>query len=204
MSIKLPLPYLSYSAYWLYNKDPLGYYQQYFIARVEEPTEKMLLGKIFQEAWSDPAFDYEAELIKEGFTSNYARIVKTAIDHPQAVRLPKVLCEKKFQVQGRGLKYPILGIFDGFDKNMKLVVENKMGTPWRQDRVDTDEQLTWYTLICVIKFGFYPKIRLQSFNGRNGIPTIYNTKRSKAQVEALIRKINAVVERISAGDFELR
>jgi len=197
----MPLPYLSYSAFELYQTDPMEFYQQYFIGRIDRTTPKMTLGKIFQEAWSNPKYDYVTELKNEGFTSNQARIITTALGHKQTVQLPKSKCEKKHTVIGEGLNYPILGIFDGDDEAAQLVVENKFGAPWNQQRVDSHRQLTWYALIVKIKRGYIPKLLLQSINSKTGIPSKYWTRRTRFDIDCLVHDINNMVARVEAGDF---
>lgn len=199
--LKMPLPYLSYSAFDLYQRDPMEFYQQYFIGRVDRATPKMILGKIFQEAWSDPKYDYVAELRKAGFTSNYERIIKTALTHPQTINLPKGKCEKKFIVKGRGLNYPIMGIFDGDDEDKELIVENKFGAVWSKSTVETHKQLTWYSLVNKIKRGYIPKVLLQSFNSKNGIPTKFLVKRSALEIDRLVQEINEMVAKVENGIF---
>ena len=205
--MKLPAPYISYSQYWLYRKDPMEYYEQYYIGRVDEPTPPMILGRVFQEAWCDPKYNYTQALIDEGMApaARYSRIIKTALEHPRTIKVAKSKTEKRLKVQGMGLKYPILGILDGFDTDRRVILENKMtNNAWDQDRADTDEQLTWYALAVRLKYGWTPKIILQAVNSKNGIPKQYQTKRYVTQMRDLIININSMVDRIAAGDFEQR
>lgn len=198
----MPLPYLSFSAFDLYQRDPIEFYQQYFVCRVDRATAKMTLGKIFQEAWSDPKYDYKKALKSAGFTSNYERIVRTALEHPRTVRLPKNKCEKKYIVKGRGLAYPIMGVFDGDDVGKKTIIENKFGAVWSQDTVTKHKQITWYMLVNKIKRGYMPKFLLQSYNAKNGIPKHYWAKRYEFDLDKLVQEINTMVARVQAGDFE--
>lgn len=198
----MPLPYLSYSAFWLFQKDPMEYYKQYFICRVDEATPQMMLGKIFQEAWSDPKYDYVAALKEAGFTSDKARIIKTALENKDTLRLPKKKCEKKYTVQGMGLAYPIMGIFDGEDLDARLQIENKFGRHWNQAMADESKQITWYALVCYIKHGYIPKQVLQSFNSNNGQPKQFWTKRYMFDLDKLVIEINKMVEKVQRGEFE--
>lgn len=198
----MPLPYLSFSAWWLYQQSPVEFYQQYYVGRVDAPTLKMQLGKIFQEAWSDPKYNFVKELKKVGFTSDYERIIRTAVTHHQTLKLPKEKCEKKYVVKGNGLAHPIMGIFDGQDKKIGLLVENKFGKVWTQQMADESKQITWYCLVWQMKFGDLPKqILLQSFNSKNGLPTYRWTSRKQYDIDKLVHEINETVARIKAGDF---
>ena len=215
--LKLPLPYISHSSFSLFQWDPLEWYQQYYVARVEKKSEPMTLGKIFQLAWSNPKFDYTEALKAEGFTSDKARIIKQALENKEVIRLPKGLTEKELIVQGRGLNYPILAQLDGEETNADLIVENKFGVVWKQERLDTgiywlgdgprtglcrDRQKTWYMLAYYLKHKKKPKFLLQSFNGKNGQLTKLWGKSTMYDFDLLINDINNMVTRIEAGDFE--
>lgn len=200
--LKLPKPYISHSQFTLFKRDPMAYYEQYFVARLDEPTEKMTLGKIFQKAWCDKKYPYEQELKKAGFTSDKLRVIKTALEHPATLKIQKSKTEQQFTVKDPAIDYPILAQLDGLDKDIRLIIENKMGQPWNQARVDTDTQVTWYMLCYKIKYRQMPKFLLQSFNSRNGIPNKFWGKRYKVDFDRLISEINGMVTRIKAGDFE--
>lgn len=197
--IKPPLKYISHSQFWLFNNNPAEYYQQYYIARVDQPTDKMIFGKIFQEAWSDPKYDYKTELKKAGFTPSKELVIERALQHPDTKRLPVSKTEKKVYAKGLGLNYQIMGILDGFSDGE--IIENKTGKVWSKKMVDESDQITWYSLLVYIKYGYMPKFRLQSFNSNNGMPTIYVGKRKVGQLKELVKRINSMVARIEAGDF---
>lgn len=212
--LKMPLPYLSHSAFALFQRDPMAYYEQYYVGRFQEEKEPMTVGKIFQKAWCDPKYNYVEALKKAGFNGDKARAIKTALEHPATVRLPKKLTEKQRIVTGRGLEYPILAQFDGEDVDANLLVENKFGVAWTQDRVNNgeyydsegvkrrDRQLTWYTLVYWIKYRKFPKFLLQSFNGKHGAPNKFWVKKYAVDLDILVNDINNMVARILAGDFE--
>lgn len=198
--LKMPLPYISFSAWNLYINDPLGYFQQYFVGRVDKPTLKMKIGKIFQEAWCDQKYDYVAKLRELGVTGDYERVMRTALEHPHTVRIKKSQTERKYTVKGRGLKHPVQAIFDGEQEG--LIIENKYGHPWSEKMARESKQLLWYSLVHLIKRGKMPKILLQSFNSRNGIPYQYWIKHTTYEVDILVQEINNVIDKIKAGDFE--
>jgi len=209
-SNKLPLPYISYSQWWLFKRDPEEYFQQYYIARVDEQTDPMLLGKIFQEAWCDPeGYDYAKELWDAGFTPDKARIMKTALDHPYLIKAEEMKeTEKEIKATPRkkrakelGLTYTIMGVLDGWDGR---VIENKFGAPWSQQRADEAEQATWYALLTYIEEGTIPEIILQSINSRHGIPSCFRTKRNKNDLKQMVEEINNMVKLLRAGDFTQR
>lgn len=214
MKMKMPLPYLSNSAFELFQKDPMAYYTQYYVARLDESKPAMDLGKIFQLAWCDPKYDYVAALKKLGFNGDKARAMKNALTHPATVRLPKRKTEKQVIVKHPTLAYPILAQFDGIETDDPLIVENKWGIPWTQERVDTGiyfdmegkrrraRQITWYILAYKLKYGKMPKFLLQSFNGKNGVVNKFWAKRTVADLKELTADIESMVRRIEAGDFK--
>ena len=199
--LQMPCPYVSYSQLALFERDPLEYYQQYFVARVDWATDKMTFGKIFQEAWCDKKYDYVKELTKAGYTSDFIRVVKTALAHPDTVSMPKSFTEKRLLVKTDKMLWPMLAILDGFRKPLKLLVENKMGVWWSQKMVDESPQLTWYMMSVYLEYGFVPKTLLQTFNSKSGIPRLFVVKRTKKDFEALIDRVNIMVTKIQAGDF---
>jgi len=199
--LKLPKPYISPSQLMLFERDPMAYYEQYFVARVDEPTQKMSFGKIFQEAWCDKKYNYEKELQKHGFTSDKLRVIKTALSHPETIRMAKSKTEKTITIKHPKIKdYKLLCILDGEDNN--TIVENKMGAWWTDKTVKDSVQLTWQMLAFYVKNKKMPKMKLQSFNSNNGIPRIFEVKRTKADFEKLVARINSMITRIEAGDFE--
>lgn len=214
--LKMPLPYLSVSSFELFEKDPMEWYQQYFVGRLRKESAPMTLGTIFQEAWCNPKYDYAAALKAAGFTSDKARAMRTSLAHPQTVRLPKSKTEREFRAKGLGLKFPILVKADGLDTDVDLIVENKWGAVWSQKRVDDGiyfdadqkrrqgRQVTWYILGYMIKYGRMPKFLLQSFNGKNGIPNHLWAKRTAYDLDKLVFDINNMVDRVTAGDFNPR
>jgi len=200
--LKMPCPYVSYSQLALFERDPMEYYQQYFVARVDYATDKMTFGKIFQEAWCDPKFDYTQALTKAGFTSDYVRVIKTALSHPDTIKMPKKYTEQKILVKTNKMLWPMIANLDGFSLALELMVENKMGVWWSEKQVKESDQLTWYIMSVKLQYGLIPRAVLQSFNSKNGIPKLHVVKRSQADFDALVQRVNNMVTRIEAGDFE--
>lgn len=184
----------------------MEYYQQYYIARLDEPTEPMMIGKIFQKAWCDPKYPYERELNRLGFTSEKTRVIKTALEHPALIKSDTWQTEYRIDVapvQYRakefGLTYPIMGSLDGYDRG--VVLENKIGYPWNQQRADESTQITWYSILVYVKHGIIPNSIIQSVNGKHGIPALFKTKRTKKQLKEMVEEINSMVAFLEAGDF---
>lgn len=203
----MPKPYISWSQFWLYQNNPLEYYQQYFVCPIDRKSQKMTLGSIFQLSWCDSKYDYTSELHKAGFTSNYSRIIKTALHHKDTLKINKCETEKKIrltkkEIEDLKISYPILGVLDGFCKEQKLVIENKFGINWTKERVKNDKQITWYSLCVYARYGFIPQVALQSFNSRTGIPNVFRVKRNKSDLRQLVREINNMVALVRAGNFE--
>jgi len=200
--LKLPKPYISPSQFMLFNRDPMAYYEQYFVARIDEATTKMTFGKIFQKAWCDKKYNYEKALQEHGFTSDKIRVIKTALTHPETIRLSKNKTEKTIRIKHPDIigGYELLCILDGLDDD--LIIENKMGAWWTGQRVEDSVQLTWQIMSFYIKYEKMPTCLLQSFNSNNGIPRLILAKRTKQDFQNLITDINSMITRIEAGDFE--
>lgn len=201
-NLKLPLDYISHSQFYLFMRDPMAYYEQYFVGRVDNATPKMIFGKIFQEAWSDKKYNYEKELYKNGFTSDKLRVIKTALSHPEAKNLPKNKTEKQITIKHPDIKrYKLLSIFDGLEKDKHIITENKMGAWWTERTVQESTQITWYMMSYYIKYGVIPRLCLQSYNANNGFPRKFWAKRTKKDFDNLVIDINSMITRIEAGDF---
>ena len=199
--LKLPKPYISPSQLMLFERDPMAYYEQYFVARIDAPTQKMTFGKIFQEAWCDKKYNYEKELQKHGFTSDKLRVIRTALSHPDTIKMAKSKTEKTITIKHPDIKdYKLLCILDGLDRNE--ITENKMGVWWTEKTVQESVQLTWQMMSFYIKNKKMPKLRLQSFNANNGFPRIFWAKRTKADFDNLVLRINSMITKIESGDFE--
>lgn len=212
--LEMPISYFSQSSFGLFMRDPMAWYMQYMVGRVEKKGPALTKGKIFQIAWSDRKYDYAKELKKAGFNSDIARAMKMAVEHPQTVRLPKSKTEKTIIVKGLGLKFPILAQFDGIDEKINLIIENKFGVVWNQKRVDDgvyydsegrkqqDWQITWYILVYYIKYGRMPEFLLQSYNGKHGVPTQLWAKRTMYDLDKLVSDINYAYDRVMARNFD--
>ena len=199
--IKLPKKYISPSQLMLFERDPMAYYDQYFVGRIDSATPKMIFGKIFQEAWCDKKYNYKKELTDAGFTSDKIRVIKTALSHPDTIMVAKNKTEKTIKIKHQGVKdYELLCILDGLDRD--VIVENKMGIWWSEKMVAESVQLTWQMMSYYIKFKKMPKLILQTFNANNGFPRIHIAKRTKKDFDDLIIRINSMITRIEAGDFE--
>lgn len=198
---KLPKKYISPSQLYLFENFPMAYYEQYFIGRIDKATPKMIFGKIFQEAWCDKKYNYESELQKNGFTSDKVRVIKTALSHKDTIMVPKRKTEITIKIKHPAIKdYELLCILDGLVDN--VITENKMGVWWTEKTVAENAQLTWQMMAYYIKYKKMPKLRLQSFNSNNGFPRIFWAKRTKHDFDNLIIRINSMITRIEAGDFE--
>jgi len=199
--LEMPCPYVSYSQLALFERDPLAYYEQYFVARVDWANEKMTFGKIFQEAWCDKKYNYEKELTKAGYTSDYVRVIKAALTNQATIKMPKIMTETKITVKTDKMLWPMLCILDGFNPKLKTVIENKMGAWWSEKMVKESAQLTWQMMSVKIDLGFKPKHLLQTFNSKSGIPRLFVVKRTKNDFNDLVERVNIMVTKVQAGDF---
>lgn len=199
--LEMPRPYVSPSQLMLFERDPMEYYQQYFVAKVDMATDKMTFGKIFQEAWCDPKYNYEKELTKAGYTSDYVRVIKAALANPATIKMPKAMTETEITVKTDKMLWPMLCILDGLNPKLKTVVENKMGAWWSEKMVKESLQLTWQMMSVKIDHGFKPKLLLQTFNAKSGIPRLFVAKRTESDFDALVERVNNMVTKVQAGDF---
>ncbi len=208
-TLKLPKGYLSYTQMNTYLWDPKDYYEQYilgkdFMAELRKTNvdrwEKIILGGIFQEAWADPRVNWRRKLKAEGFTANKERIIKTALEQKSLMRLAPSKCERDFRVEFKGI--PLVIKLDGFDKEKRLLLENKFGVVRSQENVDADNQISFYCLGIKLLFGWIPKIYLQSVNDRTGKVEPVETKRTQDDLEHIGDLIFTAARGISEGIWE--
>lgn len=192
--------YYSYSRLWCWLRDPQQYYRQYVLKMKDEPTDKMILGSIFSDAYADPKFDYRAALVKPQkfytpcppnltFTPDFARNMEKALSHKKMLRLPKNMCEQTIKVESKIC--PLLAKHDGRDAKGKnvLIIENKYGTPWTEEKANTEDQITFYAYVDYLTTGKIPLIRLQSVNSKNGEVVAFEVNKTKEQFVPLEEKI---------------
>lgn len=208
--LKLPKGYISFSQMNLYLWDPREYYEQYilgknFMAELRKTDidrwDKITLGSIFQEAWADPRINWRRRLKSEGFTANKERIIKTALDQKNLMTMATSKCDKEIRTNFEGI--PLIIKPDGFDKEKRILLENKFGAIRSQEKVDEDNQISFYCLGIKLLFGWIPEtIILQSVNDRTGKVEPVKTKRTKADLDHVGELIKLAARGISEGVWE--
>lgn len=183
-------PYLSWSRFRKYEDDPQKYFTEYILGLKPPPTRKMIFGSMFSKAYEDRTLDFAAELKREGFTADYVRVMSTAL-----VMLPdigKENCEVTFR--SAYSEMDLLGIFDGYLKQDLCIIENKTGKLWTQERADTDDQLTFYALLHLLKTNWLPgRITLNSVKEGTGAVHSFETARNNNQIGELRKRIDCVI-----------
>lgn len=207
--LKLPKGYLSYTQINTYLWDPKEYYEQYilgkdFMAEMKknhpDRWEKIRLGSIFQDAWAIPTFNWRKALKADGFTSDKERIIKTALADRRLLKMAPSKCDKDFRVEYEGI--PLLIKPDGLDLAARLLLENKFGTPRQQEKVDEDLQLGMYAFGVNLKYGFIPKIILQSVSDTSGRVKQIATLRDEDDMSHVGDLIVQAARGISEGIWE--
>ncbi len=209
--------YYSYSRLWCYLRDPEEYYRKYHLKLYDTPTPKMLLGSIFSDAYSKReraetginfnwklALKYPKEYYRQvppnlTFTSDYERVMEKALNHPKLVIAPPKDCEQTLYTESPIC--PLQAKNDAFRTSELLLIENKYGAPWNEERVAEDDQLTFYSYVPWLLYKKIPKGILQSINARTGEVNVFEFKRKKEDFKALIEKIKYAYEGIIAEEF---
>ena len=132
-----PRPYLSYSQYNLFIKDPREYARVY-IHGEEQTNAAMQLGK------------YVDDMI-----NNDTKQEDPILEHLRIFR--PVYQFRQYKLKGEINGVPIYGIFDGFDEVPIRLGEIKTGRCWTQEMADETEQLTFYALLIYLKFKIRPE-----------------------------------------------
>lgn len=144
---KMPRPYLSWSQYSLWKRDPRLYYRRYILNEAPEFTEALDFGKRLATALEK---NEETGDLMIDQAMIFLPSVKTR-EHEIKVELDDI---------------PIMGVLDGFDPDTYSIDEFKSGkTKWCQSMVDKHGQLTFYTLLVYLQYKKLPKyIRLHHWN----------------------------------------
>lgn len=137
----LPRPYLSYSAYALWNSSKNGFRKRYYLNEKPFETRETLFGKA-----TDLHLDSGGKI--EGVID---------YSHPQ----------HKIEVTYKGLN--LLGYLDSFNEEDFRILERKTGhrcpkgkVPWDKVKVRKHKQLVFYSTLVELKYGkVHPEVILQ-------------------------------------------
>ena len=137
--------------------------------------------------------ELEAELKKHFFTADYIRVGKELVK--QALTLPKMDKEISLYVHGSRadeLRPDLLAIFDGWIPDEHILYEFKTTkNGWaNQGIVDTNGQITLYSLAYYLLFGTAPLVRLVRLDTGNGRMKLYETKRTEMEMMTMRDKLN--------------
>jgi len=187
--------YISWSQFWLYQKSPREYFESYVLGLKPKPTRKMIFGSIFSEAYenrNNKRYNPYKVLQKEGFTSDYERVLKNALSQLPPINGEE--CERTFEIENEPLN--LLGKFDGVIEDKNLIIENKTGATWTQQRADEAEQLTFYGLVYYLATGKNPKMILNSVRMSDGRVFSFKTSRTIKQLSDFKKKVDEIADKI--------
>ncbi len=193
--------YISWSQFWLYSNSPQKYFEQYVLELKQEPTKKMLFGRIFSDAYENRGndkYDPCKVLRREGFTTDYERVMKNALSQLPLIKGEE--CERTFEIENE--PFNLLGKFDGVVESKNLIIENKTGATWTQQRADEAEQLTFYGLVYYLTTGKNPKMILNSVRASDGKVFTFKTQRDIKQLSDFKIRVDEISELIKRDVFE--
>ena len=129
--LNLPRKYLSYTQYDTWIKSKKLYREIYYENKKRFETRESIFGK------------------------NAANLLEKGEYHPLLAKLPKgTHPEYRIETVIEGI--PILSFLDSFTPGTNSIYEVKTGrVPWDQHRVDTHDQLPFYCMAVLSKFGHY-------------------------------------------------
>lgn len=194
-TIKLPRGYLSWTELWLWETNKEKYKKNYFEGKKDESiVPKRDWGKKFAESRerNESCEDPEAEL---------ARIFLPSVkDREVELKCWLNLNEKE--------KVKLFGKPDGFDKKIMTLIEDKSGANWTQRMVDTNGQLTFYSLIIWLKYKKLPKKILLNFlqtkdDGYGNVsasgmpPRTFSTTRKLPDIFLMVNRISKAAKEIN-------
>jgi len=211
--------FYSYSRLWSYIRDPQQYYRNYILKMKDPPSAPMILGRIFSDAYAglteinDKNFTFQEAIINPKrfypdtpddifFKPDKVRIMKTAFEDKNLYRLPPKFCEQSVFAESKIC--PLMAKHDGRIKkdDKVLIVENKFGNPWNEERANSEDQITFYSYVDYLLTGLIPKIRVQSVNTNTGKVLVFEVKKTKEQFTPLEEKIDFAYQGIIAERWE--
>jgi len=135
--IKTPRPYISWSQYSIFTRNPELYKSIYIDGNEIERNNAMALGSHIAE-----------EFAAEGTGKAYLEHFKLVI--PQ-------LSKKEYPIKTELKNIPLYGILDQFNPRTKEIRETKTGKHWSQSKANKHEQLDFYALLVYAKYRKIPK-----------------------------------------------
>jgi len=143
---------------------------------------------------ADKEYNYKEELIKNGFTADKIRI-----------------CDKIYKEVPRAnsgeislfVELPEFNIYAGIDGDCgDRLREVKTGKAfWTQERADENEQITHYALSWYLKNNEIKPFELVSISSLNGKFKIFETHRTKEQLDAWLEKLYQFKKDLIADGF---
>ncbi len=105
------------------------------------------------------------EEIMPAFVREYGEFGKQIHSQIEHGELDHLFCDLDWEYDLQELKIeteldgvPLLGYIDATNTKKKIVADYKTATKeWSQFKVDTDDQLTFYCVLCQLHFGWSPK-----------------------------------------------
>jgi hypothetical protein len=189
--------YFSYSEFYLYQHDPAKYIDRYINGVEQEPNPEMVLGTILHSAIENKKFDYLKALKESGLDKKKFKVRKI-LDKVETKRPPKSEVSM-FGETKSGIK--LYGIFDGFDKENRELIEFKTASDdkWFQGRVDKLDQLSFYAYIYWLNsHAFFKEIRLYAINTEKATIKTFKTARSASDIWPMADSIEKVVKELKA------
>lgn len=137
--VNTPRPYLSWSQYTLFNKSPEAYKRIYIYGEEGYHNQAMELGKEM------------AKRMETDEETDDMDIEQVAIFMPKSPA-------KEYEIRANFHGIPLFGKLDGFNPRAKrkIIREDKTGQNWTQRMVDQLEQITFYAILVLAKYGELP------------------------------------------------
>ncbi len=215
----------SYSKLWTYLRSPEEYYRNYVLKQKDPPSAPMILGRMFSDIYAtydlkkdqgeaegkkfkladlilNPRNYYKDTPENIYFRPDKIEIIKAALSDKNLYRLAPKYCEQNVFVQGK-----VCGLGAKHDGRIKvkdktLIVENKFGNPWTEERANEEDQITFYAYCDWLLTGIIPTVRVQSVNGKTGQVLAFTVRKTKKAFAPLEEKIEFAWKGIRAEKWE--
>ena len=196
---------LSWSELSIWEQDPTKHYRMYVQGISDPSTPQQELGSIVHKTIESPNYPWLKEMVSKSRPRHEQVIVRKLLDKIEGKR-PKE--SEVFTVAQTPEGIPLLAIFDGLDKQDRILYEYKTssGSYWNQKTVDRHGQLTFYAYIYRLTFHqYFKEIQLHRLHTKTGTVKSFYTARGPMDLIEIHGRIKRCYDQLNAqGLWTLR
>lgn len=196
---------LSWSELHLWETSPEEHHQRYIQGIKSPTTPQQEFGTIIHTTIADRKFPWIKELVVKQRPVQEQHIARKILNKIETKR-PKE--SEVFLVAQTFNGIPLVAIFDGLDKENRILIEYKTsgGAYWNQTTVDRHGQLTFYAYVYHLKFhSYFREIQLHRMHTKSGNVKTFYTARGPKDIEDMKNRVQYCYDQLmKQGLWHLR